>query len=112
MSLCPKYGAAGTDHGRDSDSDSNRVCDKNRIRNTDTTNTNSNGNRKKQHLNSTLPAGGIMPGSMGDASHLLQKQHETVLLVVKSYKMWVSDGGLAYRCTCTCTYSYRHIMHA
>ena len=29
----------------------------------------------------------------GDVSHLLQKQHETVFLVVKSYEMWVSGGG-------------------
>ena len=34
-------------------------------------------------------------GLSGDVSHLLQKQHETVFLVVKSYKIWVS-GGVAY----------------
>ena len=34
-------------------------------------------------------------GLWGDVSHLLQKQHETVFLVVKSYIMWVS-GGVAY----------------
>ena len=32
-------------------------------------------------------------GLSGDVSHLLQKQHETVFLVVKSYKMWVSGRG-------------------
>ena len=32
-------------------------------------------------------------GLWGHVSHLLQKQHETVFLVVKSYKMWVSGGG-------------------
>ena len=31
-------------------------------------------------------------GLWGDVSHLLQKQHETVLLVVKSYKMWFWGG--------------------
>ena len=34
-------------------------------------------------------------GLWGDVSHLLQKQHETVFLVVKSYKVWVSGGGIA-----------------
>ena len=34
-------------------------------------------------------------GLWGHVSHLLQKQHETVFLVVKSYKTWVS-GGVAY----------------
>ena len=33
---------------------------------------------------------------MGDVSRLLQKQHETVFFVVKSYKVWVSGGGVAY----------------
>ena len=33
-------------------------------------------------------------GLWGDVSHVLQKQHETVFLVVKSYKMWVSGGSI------------------
>ena len=40
-------------------------------------------------------------GLWGDVSHLLQKQHETVFLVVKSYKMWVSwGGGVAFLFIC------------
>ena len=36
-------------------------------------------------------------GLWGHVSHLLQKQHETVFLVVKSYEMWVFvGGGVAY----------------
>ena len=37
--------------------------------------------------------------------HLLQKQHESVFLVVKSYKMRVSGGGVAY----IYIYMYMHI---
>ena len=42
---------------------------------------------------------------MGDVSHLLQKQHETVFLV-KSYRMWVSGGGSIY------TYIYIQLVYA
>ena len=72
--------------------------------NTDT-NTDSNGRRRNSTGTSTLPAGGVMQnvGLWGHVvSHLLQKQHETVFLVVKSYKMWVS-GGVA------CIYIYTEI---
>ena len=49
-------------------------------------------------------------GLWGDVSHLLQKQHETeqhetVLLVVKSYTMWVC-GGVAYIYMCAHGYVY------
>ena len=46
-------------------------------------------------------------GLWGEVSHLLQKQHETLFLVVRSYKMWVSAGGYIYIyifiCTGNCT---------
>ena len=47
-------------------------------------------------------------GPWGDVSHLLQKQREAVFLVVKSYKMWVSGGGVAYIYICMhiCMYMY------
>ena len=53
-------------------------------------------------------------GLWGDVSHLLQKQHETVFLVVKSYKMWVSGGGSAhvYISTYICGYMYRDAIMA
>ena len=35
-------------------------------------------------------------GLWGYVSPLLQKQHDTVFLVVKSYKMWVSGGISTY----------------
>ena len=62
-----------------------------RMINTDT-NTDSNGSRRNSTWTSTLPAGGVMQslGLWGDVSHLLQEKRETVFLVVKSYKMWVS----------------------
>ena len=49
-------------------------------------------------------------GLWGDVPHLLQKQHETVFLVVKSYKMWVSGGSIyIYTHACSCVYTYIYI---
>ena len=45
-------------------------------------------------------------GLWGHVSHLLQKQHETVFLVVKSYKMWVLGGGSIYIYICMYIYIY------
>ena len=46
-------------------------------------------------------------GVWRDVSHLLQKQHETVFFVVKSYKMWV--GGVAYIYIYMHTSAYIHV---
>ena len=45
----------------------------------------------------------------GEVSHLLQKQQETLRLVVKSRKMWVFRGGSIYIYMCIYIYIYAQL---